>query len=860
MSPASEGLPARPPVFRGGELIKRVPPIVWVAIAFAMYTAVVFRDGVILGQNTFPQGTNALDTYSLWWFQGKFPLGMWLYPFSDWGQPLPVFTGPTLLTPLVVLVPPGTLVRLVEAASWFGSSLSLYVVARGFGARVIPALIGGMYYSSSVEIAQFFEGHIPTMISLAIAPMMYFAIWKLGTSPSLRWALAAAILLYLMASIGDLGILYFTFFFGGLLGLFVIIRRNLEQRYSFTEILTLLASGGVSLILFVSWLFPYLLGARPEYTTGITVRFFPFAATTGQPLLTSFMGVEGETSFVSYLYHTNTYSIASFVSGYSFLLLLLLAIPIVVLCLTILFGSFNRLALYGAALLSMVISTGPLVPGLSLFNRILYTYFPLFDVNPSLLRWLTVTILAYSLLISFVLTDLLTYMYSGRHRLGFIPTRVAKFQRKRCPGVPSNGALLLTRRSHRPTGSSALLAAVCVSFIGLMVLQNTLAFTSPPSNFQFPESYTQGISYIAGQRQTGGTLTIPFSETYEETPWAGVSSPASLMSFTWTQSNTVTFEAGTPYSLSLDQFIGNGLTYNLSNRMYKFLEATNIEYVLATKYNDWSQASSFEYDPYQSYYSFLNQSGIGTPVYRGGLQSVFVLPGTIDNASFEPTYYVYFLSNLGLYEVLNQSWYFGSPQPLVNGNGLGSELSVYVDHSSGIIVPPMPPPGLSGPIQLARSYGVPVLSPDGQVVGGTASTHLPTSPPIYYPDATPQRDPTSIVYREPVSSWGLLVLAQTYSNLWTIQGASGPVFHAAGNIGLNVWLMNATRGYRVVIYYQGNNYLKTSLYLEGFMGAVVLGAGVLWGLLRRRKRWSAESVQQKVKPIAGHADLRMGKS
>ena len=859
MSTASEGLPAKPPNSRGGEVIKRVPPIVWVAIAFAIYTAIVFRDGVILGQNAFPQGTNALDTYSLWWFQGKFPLGMWLSPFSDWGQPLPVFTGPTLLTPLVVLVPPGTLVRLVEAASWFGSGLSLYVVARGFGARVIPALVGGMYYSSSVEIAQFFEGHIPTMISLAIAPMMYFAIWKLGTNPSLRWALAAAILLYLMASIGDLGILYFTLFFGGLLGLFVIIRRNLERRYSFTEVLTILAGGGVSIILFASWLFPYLLGARPEYTTGITVQFSPFAATTGQPLLTSFMGVEGETSFVSYLYHTNTYSIVSLVSGYSLLLLLLLVVPIVVLCLTILFGSFNRLALYGAALLAMVISTGPLVPGLSLFNRFLYTYVPLFDVNPSLLRWLTITILAYSLLISLLLTDLSIYFSSGSNQLGFIPTTAVNFRSRRGQGGRTNRPLLLLRRAHRPAGYRILVATVCASFVGLMILQNTLAFTSPPSNFQFPQGYTQGISYIAGQHQTGGTLAIPFSETYEETPWAGVSSPASLMAFTWTQSNTVSFEAGTPYSLLLDQFIGQGLTYNLSNRMYKFLEATNIEYVLATKYTDWNQASSFEYDPYQSYYSFLNQSGIGTPVYRGGLQSVFVLPGTLGNLSFEPTYYVYFVSDVGLYEVLNQSWYFGSPQPLVDGNELGSEMSVYIDHSSGIIIPPTPHSGLSGPIQMARSQGVPVLYPDGQVVGGTPNPHLPTSPPTYYPDTTPEGNPTSVTYREPVTSWGLLVLAQTYSNLWTIQGASSPVFHAAGNIGLNVWLMNATRGSQVMINYQGNSYLKTSLSLEGSMGAVALGAVALYGLLRRRKRRFAEPIRADANPLTRHTVPRLRK-
>ena len=350
---------AHSPMTRARSFILHLPPIAWAAVVFLFWSALVFRDGVLLGPNWYPQGTNALDTYAIWWFLGRFPLGMWLSPFTDWGQPLPIFTGPTFLTPLIILVPPGTLIRLVEASSWFVSALSAYVVVRSFGGRFAPSIIGGLYYSSSVEVAQFFEGHVPAMVSLAIAPLFYLAIWRFGRNPNLKWAVASATLLYLMASIGDLGILYFTLFFGGLLGLYVIVRRNTKRLYDLREVLTVLFGGLLTIVLFIPWLLPYLLGARPEYTTGITVRFVPFSETAGQPLVTSFMGIETETSFVSYLHHVNTYSIAGTSGNGGILLLLMLVISLMVLTTTLVFGSFDRLALYGAGLLSMVFSTGP---------------------------------------------------------------------------------------------------------------------------------------------------------------------------------------------------------------------------------------------------------------------------------------------------------------------------------------------------------------------------------------------------------------------------------------------------------------------------------------------------------------------
>ena len=826
------------PMARARSFILHLPPIAWAAVVFLFWSALVFRDGVLLGSNWYPQGTNALDTYAVWWFLGKFPLGMWLSPFTDWGQPLPIFTGPTFLTPLIILVPPGTLIRLVEASSWFVSALSAYVVVRSFGGRFAPSIIGGLYYSSSVEVAQLFEGHVPAMVSLAIAPLFYLAIWRFGRNPNLKWAVASATLLYLMASIGDLGILYFTLFFGGLLGLYVIVRRNTKRLYDLREVLTVLFGGLLTIVLFIPWLLPYLLGARPEYTTGITVRFVPFSETAGQPLVTSFMGIETETSFVSYLHHVNTYSIAGTSGNGGILLLLMLVISLIVLTTTLAFGSFDRLALYGAGLLSMVFSTGPLVHGLALFNRTVYDNIPLFNADPSLIRWLTVTTFVYSLLLGIGLSDLSKSILARRIQPGLIPRLISRRWKDRRSGRSGNPKLPVVRlrRAHPPWAGKGLVACAYLSVVGLIVLQNGLVLTYPPASFQFPASYTEGITYIADQRSIGGTLAIPFSETYELTPWAGISSPASLMAFTWTQSNTVVFEAGTPYSLAMDQFVGNGLTYDLSGKMVKFLEASNIEYILATKYHNWSQASSYAYDPIQSYYSFMNQSGIGNPVFRGGLQTVYELHNVSGNISFAPTYYVYFVPDSQLYQVLNQPWYFGASQPLINGSTLGSELPIFIDHSSGIIVPAVPPANLSEPIALAQSDGVPVMDPSGHQVGGGARPRLPRSPPAFYPDTTYEPNPTSISYTEPVSGWGLLVLDQTYSDLLSVQGASGQAFHALVDIGLNAWLMDAENGSRLTIRYLGDNYLSTSLLVEVASGSLIVGSVTACMFLKRWRR------------------------
>ncbi|HTW55482.1 MAG TPA: hypothetical protein VMG36_03420, partial [Thermoplasmata archaeon] len=40
-----------------------------------------------------PQGTNALNTYTLYLFQQHYGLSVWLSPYTDWGQPLPDYPG-----------------------------------------------------------------------------------------------------------------------------------------------------------------------------------------------------------------------------------------------------------------------------------------------------------------------------------------------------------------------------------------------------------------------------------------------------------------------------------------------------------------------------------------------------------------------------------------------------------------------------------------------------------------------------------------------------------------------------------------------------------------------------------------------
>jgi hypothetical protein len=807
--------------------LSKIPPFFWVLLGLLGFAAIVFRAGIISDGGPYPQGTNALNAYLEFWFLRRFPNGVWLYPYTDWGQPSPWFTGPSVLTPFILAIDPSTLVRAIEVTAWVGAGLSTYVVARKLGLSSTGAGTAGFYYSVMANVSQYFEGHVSTMISIAVLPLAFWFAYRLFRQPTVWIAAGAAGTAYLLASIGDLSILYMFLFFGIPLVGYAIATCWRREHYHPREILCIVAGFAMFVLLMLSWAYPYFLGARPQYFTGITVTVFPFGQTTGEGLLPGFLGFLNETSFVSYSYGLNNYSLGdTLVNGP--LTACYLLIPVGILAYVVLWPSRDRIVLYVAAILAMIISTGPVVPALSSVNLQLYDYIPYFNSNPTLTRWALVTLLAYSMLLASGISHL--ERWARGKRVERSPTLERLRRRARKHVSESMRPVRGVTPSHASQRPWVVLVVVSAA-VALTVSQNALIVTQPPGFFQFPSAYTAGSEYIAGQPVRGGTFEVPFGAVYERTPWAGVSASAPLMALTYTGSDTALFEAGTSYSLALDQFLGNGIVHNGSRDMVKFLAAVNTQFILATKYPDWRYASSSEYLPMKSYDALFNQTGLGNPAFQGGYQTVFDISDFAGNVSFDPTYFVYFLNSSELYQVVNSSYYTGPTELLVDGTTVGVALPQYIAHASGVIVPERPPAGLADVLSLARTDGVPVFDPNGSAVAGGPSKVTFPSHPTSYRDLAEMADPTRISYTSPTAGWGVLELAQTYSSLWNLVGAGWDA-HAIANVGLNAWLVNATNGSVWTVEYQGSVWLDQSLYLEA-IGWALLAAVVAVAVVRR---------------------------
>ena len=241
------------------------------------------------------------------------------------------------------------------------------------------------------------------------------------------------------------------------------------------------------------------------------------------------------------------------------------------------------------------------------------------------------------------------------------------------------------------------------------MVQNWENFSSPPGVFSFPAGYIAGFQFAASTPATGGVLTIPFGNIYERTPWGGVSSSSELVAGIGSGLDTEIFEAGTPGSLALDQFLGDGMTFGLTNNVSKVLAALNVQYVISTDYPDWAYASDPAFDPINSYVGFQQQRGFLAPVFQGGYQAVYQVPSAVGNISMFPSYLVYFGNSSLVYELLNEPWFNGSVA-LVNGSEAPTaELPELVTHATALVASPAGLANMSAAtLRQAGRSGVPV--------------------------------------------------------------------------------------------------------------------------------------------------------
>lgn len=870
------------------------------------------------GSNGLPAGTNSLGTYADVLYTKKHLLDTW-FSMTDWGQSLPGFTGPTVLYPFALLLNPTVFVRVTEFVAFLSAGLSMYLVALKVIRSQIAAFTSGFYYLLTAQTGQFFEGHLGLLIVFAFLPVFYYFIHLSIRKPGFTSLTVLAVILYAMASLGDLGGVYFALVVAVPVAVYLFIKRfNEVGFYSRREFMFILYGSLLFTGLMFTWLLPYLQGMKPEYTTSITSTFISFRNASGISPVYSIVGFVGDNSYILFGFHRVTYSI--FQGSLWYLSSVYYVIPVILAVYVIIKRRMIVSLIFAASILAVVVSSANTIPGLWYFNYFLYEYVPLFNTVPALFRWTIFTVLGYSFIIAFLVRDLAAALRPGS-------------------GIWENmNSVSGLRKIILKAGRKKIVVIAVIAILTVIpVLQNFDVFTGSPQDFTFPSSYTSAYSYLNNSTY-GNVMTIPFGVVYERPPWTGVSQSSSFMSPVYSGKNVVLFEAGTPYSRNMDYFIGNGMYNGFTDNITKYLESANVRYIVTTKYQNWSYASGIVYPANRSYSTFTNQTGLGNSIYQSNLQTVYELQNAASNVSFSPTYYVYYGNSSLLYEILNQPWYLGSSTPLINGSSIVTSQTQVLEHASGIIVSPNTLRDIPETMLMkSREKGVPLMilydymnikgtrydqyisnwsasnavsfscinlstpvsfqpglsylysagytnlsfqiraqiGNGGNLVFTYGNNSWPVIPggnilrfqnlqvgntsllksgnpgikgnnisridtltltafkgneqkinPSVETSYIPEMANSTSSFSFNSSSWGVIVLAQTYNTLWSMKGEFGSAGHVLAEIGLNGWVVNGTSGLKGHIVFEGNNLLHQAIDIEFIFVPSVLILGV----------------------------------
>jgi len=691
-----------------------------IAVGLFAATAYWVLRGDFGSAGVLPQGTNALNTTLVYGFQQRYGLTAWLGPFTDWGQPLPGFLGwdPQDLLAVSGLVNPTTFVRVAEFACLVGSGVLTVWAARRLGAARLPALVAGEFFMLTAETPQFFEGHINSMISMALGPAFFVLVLLFFEGPTHRRGAALAITLFLLGSVGDLAYLYKFLFFSVPMALLLLVSRVWNQPYSRSDYAAFGSCGLLSLSLLSPWLIAEAVGSRPQLTTGITTTVVPFFHTSGESLLLAFIGFSGDNSFTLFHLGAPTYAWM-----YPATLPLFLVVPIAVGVSAVVLGRPREVLFYLSGLFAALIATGPEFPVLVGINRALYDRFPLFNNDPALFHWDGYYVLVMGLLLSISVTRLQRFVLSQ-------PASAEGSFWSRLRGRPGRGrrsgsrvrCIRLRWAASRSQGVRvAIFAAAILIVAGSPIVANWEVMAKPPGTFTFPTNYTAGYEFVARQPGASGILSLPFGNIYERTPWGGVSASSELVAGIGTGRNLAIFEAGTPYSLALDELIGNGLAFGYSSNLTKILNLTGIGYVVETSYSNWSYTSDPIYNPPLTNLGLEFQTGLGASLYQNSLQQVYAIPSPATAVTSFTHVVVYDGGPSLVYSILDEPWFTARTPLLCLCDIPAPALPSFLDRASVLAVTPSALANLSSSqwSQL-RAAGTPI-----DVIVGAASFNAP---------------------------------------------------------------------------------------------------------------------------------------
>ena len=399
----------------------------------------------------------------------------------------------------------------------------------------------------------------------------------------------------------------------------------------------------------------------------------------------SFIGFSGDISFT--LFHLGS---GNYAWMYPATFPLFLVVPLAVGASAILLGRPREVLFYLSGLFAVLIATGPQYTGLSGINQTLYDRFPLFNNDPALFHWEGYYLIVLGLLLSLSVTRLQRYVLS---QPATPEGSLWASLRARSVREPRSGHF---HRRHRPRWVTspppevrvAFLAAAFLIVAGSPVAANWEVMVEPPGTFQFPANYTAAYEFVSHQPGTSGILSLPFGNIYERTPWGGVSASSELAAGVGTGRNLAIFEAGTPYSLAMDELVGNALADGYSSNVTKFLNLTGIGYVVETRYANWSYASDPVYDPIRSNLGLQYQNGLGEGIYQNSLQEVYAIPSPATAVTGFSNLTLYDGGSALLYSLLDEPWFTPSTPLLCLCDIPSPAVPSFLDRASVLVVSP----------------------------------------------------------------------------------------------------------------------------------------------------------------------------
>ena len=345
----------------------------------------------------FHMGTNALDTYIVNYAVKNFGVMAW-YPLTDWGQPM--IKVPTITYPFILILPETVFIRLFEFVSFLLAGIAMYFVSMKFVKNKPAATLSGLFYMTAVETSQMFEGHTALMLSFAVFPLAFIAIYNIVERPNIKSSIILALIFYILFAVGDIGAFYMIVVISLFEFLFVEAKNIFMRSWDFGHVKFIAFSAVLFVVANAAWLYQYLSGNRPQFTTNVTTVVAPFSHVSGQPIYYSLVGFIADNTYTSVTLHNFEYS---FIHGYFYLIFLILPVFI--------FGyvaakKSRMLVLFAfSAIPAVIISTANLYPGLSSVNEFLYLHFPLFNYIPALFRWNFYTDFVYALILAYIIGD-----------------------------------------------------------------------------------------------------------------------------------------------------------------------------------------------------------------------------------------------------------------------------------------------------------------------------------------------------------------------------------------------------------------------------------------------------------------------